>query len=95
MKTTELAAEVIASNPDATKQLDELERKVTEVCTEFAKAIGSTFDDVFSEVVRRQQQRAATRGQVRVSVEREALELNETAITTETERRLAELAKKG
>lgn len=93
MKTTELAAEVIASNPDATKQLDALEAKVTEVCTEFAKAIGSTFDEVFGEVVRRQQARAAMRGRVRVDVERELLEAQAEVIAAETERRISELAK--
>lgn len=93
MKTTELAAEVVASDADATKRLDELERKVMEVCTEFAKAVGSTFDDVFSEVVRRQQSRAAERGRVRVEVERELLDAQQAIIATETERRLAEAAK--
>lgn len=94
MKTTELAAEVVASKTDAKERLDELERKVTEVVTEFAKAIGATYDEVFAEVVIRQQRRAALRGQVRVEVEREVLEAQAEAIATETERRLAEWAAK-
>lgn len=94
MKTTELAAEVVASKSGEKERLDELERKVTEVCTEFAKTVGSSFDDVFGELIRRAQRRAALRGQVRVEVEREVLDAQASAIATETERRLAELALK-
>lgn len=94
MKTTELAAEVVASKSGEKERLDELERKVTEVCTELAKTVGSSFDDIFGELIRRAQRRAALRGQVRVEVEREVLDAQASAIATETERRLAELALK-
>ncbi len=93
MSTSDLAAAVLAKDPDTTKRLDELAAKVTEVITDVAAGTDLSFDDVLDALVQRQQLVQQLRGQARAAVERAILEENADRIAAETEKRIAEAQK--
>lgn len=87
---SDVALEVINSDPDTKKRLEALSAKVEAILNEVAVASGVSFDVALEVLVQRQQATQQRRAEIRVRYERELLDANREKIDAEVERVIAE-----